>query len=191
MPGATTCSSTCDYRNDQAGQAGSPERPRSRLARARWAQSPSPASREWITCVIQRLPHNPDPSLETSDHRRRHRLPRRSLHRRDHPQRRSVAVAYREPDDRAPRSSPPRRATDLHRHRRAPLPSLPSNNFAINQAWLTCTMTAHDLLVWCQRLLLTGDLARTEPKRLRYTLLHTTGIIARTSRRTRLRLATG
>ena len=52
-------------------------------------------------------------------------------------------------------------------------------------------MIAHDLLVWCQRLLLTGDLARAEPKWLRYTLLHTAGIIARTDRRTRLRLAAG
>ena len=67
--------------------------------------------------------------------------------------------------------------------------NLPSNNFAINQAWLTCTLIAHDLLIWCQRLLLTGDLARAEPKRLRYTLLHTPGIIARTGRQTRLRLA--
>ena len=58
--------------------------------------------------------------------------------------------------------------------------NLPSNNFAINQAWLTTTLIAHDLLVWCQRLLLTGDLARAEPKRLRYTLLHTAGLIART-----------
>ncbi len=69
--------------------------------------------------------------------------------------------------------------------------NLPSADFQINQAWLTTTLIAHDLLVWCQRLLLTGDLARAEPKRLRYTLLHTAGIIARTGRRTRLRLATG
>ncbi len=69
--------------------------------------------------------------------------------------------------------------------------NLPSNNFQINQAWLTTTLIAHDLLVWCQHLCLDGDLAHAEPKRLRYTLLHTAGIIARTGRRTRLRLATG
>ncbi|MEO6158794.1 MAG: IS1380 family transposase [Ilumatobacteraceae bacterium] len=69
--------------------------------------------------------------------------------------------------------------------------NLPSNNFAINQAWLTTTLIAHDLLVWCQHLCLDGDLARAEPKRLRYTLLHTAGIVARTGRRTRLRLAAG
>ena len=69
--------------------------------------------------------------------------------------------------------------------------NLPSADFAINQAWLTTTLIAHDLLVWCQHLCLTGDLARAEPKRLRYTLLHTAGIVARTGRRTRLRLAIG
>jgi len=69
--------------------------------------------------------------------------------------------------------------------------NLPSHNFAINQAWLTTTLIAHDLLVRCQRLLLTGDLARAEPKRLRYTLLHTAAIVARTGRRSRLRLAAG
>ena len=69
--------------------------------------------------------------------------------------------------------------------------NLPSNNFAINQAWLTTTLIAHDLLVWCQHLCLEGDLARAEPKRLRYTLLNTAGIVARTGRRTRLRLAAG
>jgi hypothetical protein len=31
---------------------------------------------------------------------------------------------------------------------------------------------AHDLIVWTQRLLLTGELVRCEPKRLRYRLLH-------------------
>ena len=67
----------------------------------------------------------------------------------------------------------------------------PSSNFAINQAWLTATLIAHDLLVWCQHLCLDDDLARAEPKRLRYTLLHTAGIVARTGRRTRLRLAGG
>jgi len=69
--------------------------------------------------------------------------------------------------------------------------NLPSNNFDINQAWLTTALIAHDLLVWCQHLCLDGDLARAEPKRLRYTLLHTAGIIACTGRKTRLRLAAG
>ena len=36
---------------------------------------------------------------------------------------------------------------------------------------------------------LDGELARAEPKKLRYCLLHAAGIVARTGRRTRLRIA--
>lgn len=38
---------------------------------------------------------------------------------------------------------------------------------------------------------LDGDLARAEPKRLRYTLLHAAGVVAKSGRRTRLRIAAG
>ena len=69
--------------------------------------------------------------------------------------------------------------------------NLPSADFKINQAWLTTTLIAHDLLVWCQHLCLDGDLAKAEPKRLRYTLLHAAGLIARTGHQTRLRIAAG
>ena len=69
--------------------------------------------------------------------------------------------------------------------------NLPSADFGINHAWLTTTMIAHDLLIWTQLLCLDGDLARAEPKRLRYTLLHAAGLIARTGRQTRLRIAAG
>lgn len=69
--------------------------------------------------------------------------------------------------------------------------NLPSADFAINHAWLTCALIAHDLLVWMRHLCLDGDLAKAEPKRLRYTLLHAAGLIARSARRTRLRLAAG
>lgn len=71
------------------------------------------------------------------------------------------------------------------------LANLPSADFAINHAWLTMSLVAHDLLCWSRLLVLDGDLATAEPKRLRYTLLHTAGQIARTGRRTRLRLAAG
>jgi hypothetical protein len=37
---------------------------------------------------------------------------------------------------------------------------------------------AHDLLTWTQRLLLTGELTRCEPKRLRYRLLHVAARLA-------------
>lgn len=69
------------------------------------------------------------------------------------------------------------------------LANFPSASFQINQTWLTLVLCAQDLLTWTQLLTLDGDLARAEPKRLRYTLLHTAGIIATSSRQTRLRLS--
>jgi hypothetical protein len=69
------------------------------------------------------------------------------------------------------------------------LTNLPSADFAIKAAWLTTALIAHDLLAWCRLVALDGDLARAEPKRLRYCLLHAAGVIARSARRTRLRLA--
>jgi hypothetical protein len=69
------------------------------------------------------------------------------------------------------------------------LTNLPSADFAINTAWLTTALIAHDLLAWTRLVALDGDLARAEPKRLRYCLLHAAGHIARSARRTRLRLA--
>jgi hypothetical protein len=71
------------------------------------------------------------------------------------------------------------------------LRNLPSENFAINAAWLAVVLIAQDLMVWAQHLCLDGELARAEPKRLRYCLLHTAGVITRSGRRTSLRLAEG
>ncbi|MFV0318303.1 MAG: transposase [Microthrixaceae bacterium] len=68
------------------------------------------------------------------------------------------------------------------------LSNLPSASFAINQAWLTVVLVAQDLLRWSQLLTLEGELARVEPQRLRYTLLHTAGVIITTGRRRFLRL---
>jgi hypothetical protein len=65
----------------------------------------------------------------------------------------------------------------------------PSRVFAINQAWLQLALTGVDLLAWTQTLLLDGDLAKTEPKKLRYRLLHVAARITRTARRTRLAIA--
>jgi hypothetical protein len=67
----------------------------------------------------------------------------------------------------------------------------PSRVFAINQAWLDLALTGIDLLAWTQTLLLDGDLARAEPKKLRYRLLHVPARIVRTGRRTWLRIADG
>jgi hypothetical protein len=69
------------------------------------------------------------------------------------------------------------------------LGNLPSADFAINQAWLTTALIAHDLLAWTRMICLDGDLARAEPKKLRYCLLHAAGVVVRSGRRTRLRVA--
>jgi hypothetical protein len=55
----------------------------------------------------------------------------------------------------------------------------PSRHFAINQAWLELSLTALDLLAWTQTLLLEGELAAAEPKKLRYRLLHAAARITR------------
>lgn len=71
------------------------------------------------------------------------------------------------------------------------LANLPSANFVINTAWLQLVLIAQDLLAWMKLLCLDGELARAEPKRLRYSLFHTAGIIVRSGRQTRLRIAAG
>ncbi|WP_405364524.1 transposase, partial [Kitasatospora sp. NBC_00039] len=64
-----------------------------------------------------------------------------------------------------------------------------SRHFAINAAWLELSLTAIDLLVWTRTLLLDGELATAEPKKLRYRILHTAARITRAARRIRLRIA--
>lgn len=64
----------------------------------------------------------------------------------------------------------------------------PSRQFAINQAWLELALTGIDLTRWTQLLLLEGELAKAEPKKLRYRLLHTAARIVRTGRRILLRI---
>jgi hypothetical protein len=68
------------------------------------------------------------------------------------------------------------------------LGNLPFASFACNEVWLLLTQLAQDLLAWAQQLLLSGDLARAEPKTLRYRLWHIAAKIARHARRLRLRL---
>jgi hypothetical protein len=48
-----------------------------------------------------------------------------------------------------------------------------------------------DLLAWAKALCLDGELATAEPQRIRYTLLHTAGVLVRSARRATLRLAAG
>jgi hypothetical protein len=91
---------------------------------------------------------------------------------------------------------------DLERHHRARarveddirndkdtgLRNLPFRDFQHNEVWLQIVLLAHDLITWTQRLLLTGELAKCEPKRLRYRLLHVAGRLAFHARSARLRL---
>jgi hypothetical protein len=65
---------------------------------------------------------------------------------------------------------------------------LPSREFAINQAWCAAAAIAADLIAWLQILVLDGDLAQAEPKRLRYRILHTAARLVRGQRRRRLRI---
>jgi Transposase DDE domain group 1 len=65
----------------------------------------------------------------------------------------------------------------------------PSRQFAINAAWLELALTGIDLLAWARTLLLDGEHALAEPKKLRYRLLHVAARIVRTARRTYLRIA--
>ena len=65
----------------------------------------------------------------------------------------------------------------------------PSRQFAINQAWLELALVGIDLLAWTRTLLLDGEHALAEPKKLRYRLLHVAARIVRTARRTILRIA--
>jgi hypothetical protein len=63
------------------------------------------------------------------------------------------------------------------------LRKLPFKEFAHNEVWLEIVRLAHDLIVWTQALALHGELAKAEPKRLRYQLLHIAGRLAFHSRR--------
>jgi hypothetical protein len=70
------------------------------------------------------------------------------------------------------------------------LRNLPFRDFEHNRVWLALVLLAHDLIAWTQRLLLDDELARCEPKRLRYRLLHTAGRLAFHARTATLRLQT-
>jgi hypothetical protein len=75
--------------------------------------------------------------------------------------------------------------------KQAGLGRFPSREFAINAVWLQLALTAADLIAWTQTILLTGELAKAEPKLLRYRLLHTAARIIRRGRRTFVKIAAG
>jgi hypothetical protein len=64
----------------------------------------------------------------------------------------------------------------------------PSQSMAFNSAWLAAALTAATLLAWLAHLALDGDLAKAEPKTLRYRLLHTVARLTRGGRRRTLRI---
>ena len=68
------------------------------------------------------------------------------------------------------------------------LQNLPFRDFDANAVWLELALTAQDILYHTQTLALTGELARAEPKRLRYRLLHTAARLAFHARQAVLRL---
>ncbi len=78
--------------------------------------------------------------------------------------------------------------TQIRNDKDTGLRNMPFRDFEHNRVWLMLVGIAHDLLVWTQRLLLTGDLARCEPKRLRYRLLHVAARLAFHARAATLRL---
>ena len=65
---------------------------------------------------------------------------------------------------------------------------LPSREYAINQAWVEIAAVAADLTCWLQLLALDGDLAKAEPKMLRFRLLHLPARLVCSGRRRRLQL---
>jgi hypothetical protein len=68
------------------------------------------------------------------------------------------------------------------------LRNLPFGDFANNACWVELICLAQDLIAFTQGLVLEGELAKVEPKRLRYSLLHTAGRLSTTSRKTTLAL---
>ena len=55
---------------------------------------------------------------------------------------------------------------------------LPFRDFSMNAVWLEISLIAQDLIAWTKALCLDGELARSEPKRLRYRLLHVAARLA-------------
>jgi hypothetical protein len=64
----------------------------------------------------------------------------------------------------------------------------PSHDFAMNSAWLAVALIAAALLSWLRLIALDGDLAKAEPKTLRYRVLHAAGKLVRGGRRRRLKI---
>lgn len=68
------------------------------------------------------------------------------------------------------------------------LRNLPFESLDQNACWLELVLLAQDLICYTQGLALDGEMAKAEPRRLRYALLHTAGRLTTSGRRTTLRL---
>ena len=68
------------------------------------------------------------------------------------------------------------------------LDHLPSISMAINAAWCVAAMIATDLLRWFALLCLNPSMSTTEPKTLRYRLLHTAARIVRGQRKRKIKI---
>jgi len=83
------------------------------------------------------------------------------------------------------------RVEDRIRHAKdSGLGRFPSRDFAINTAWAQLAAISADLIAWLRLLALTPDLAKAEPKALRYRLLHVPAKLTTGGRRRRLRIPT-
>ncbi len=61
-------------------------------------------------------------------------------------------------------------------------------SFEMNAVWLELVGIAHDMIAWTKALALSGELQRSEPKRLRHRLFHVAARLAFSGRRAKLRL---
>lgn len=68
------------------------------------------------------------------------------------------------------------------------LKNLPFEDVVRNVAWMQVSLVAGALLAWAQMTVLEGELARAEPKTIRYRLLHVAALLVRRARRLVLRL---
>ncbi len=83
------------------------------------------------------------------------------------------------------------RVEDRIRHAKdSGLGRFPSRQFDIDQAWAQLTAISADLISWLRLLALSGDLAKAEPKMLRYRLLHVPARLTHGARSRRLRIPT-
>jgi len=73
--------------------------------------------------------------------------------------------------------------------KQAGLGHFPSHDYGLNKAWLDASMIACILLSWLKLLALDGDLAKAEPKTLRYRVLHAAARLVRGGRRRTLKIA--